>query len=303
MYSRIAVFLLVALPIWSAGTAQAGASKRAPAAKSSPAAKPTPTVKPAPATRPPATSVPPNQIAVVDGIPILDEEWDRLAKPYFEEVEARAGRPISDDEKRLLRRNVLDELIRERLWLADALRRGMRVSAATVESRMKQSPFFKTNGQPDEAKFQAFKNSTTSNYPEIRAQIERALILEDYTRWMERRFGPREAELKKSFEERTSLASIRYFALGPDVISLEPEATTAEIRAYYNDHPDEFETPEETRIQYVRIPITAGAPGSPSARRCHRPNARPMPRCGTPSSTRSRARTSARIRRTTGNRA
>ena len=197
--------------------------------------------------------MPANQLGLVDGIPIFQEEWDRLAKPYFEEIEARAGRSITEDEKRLLMRNVLDELIRERLWVADARRRGMTPSERVVDARMKQSAYFKTNGKVDEGKFLAFKRSPTSNYPTLRAQVERGLELEEYVRWMERRFGPSEGDLKKTFEEQTTLGSIRYAVLGVDLISLEPEATAEQIRAYYDAHPDEFETPEEAHIQYIRV--------------------------------------------------
>jgi len=222
-----------------------------PKAAASPAAPPTGNAaKPAPA------AVPPDEIGMVDGIPITQAEWDRLAKPYFDEVQVRAGRALTDDETRLLKHNVLDELIRERLWLADARRRSMKPADADIDSRMKQSPFFKNNGVVDEAKFQAFKSSPTSNYPELRAQVERTLVLEDYTRWMERRFGPREAELKKTFEERTSQASLRFAVVGPDMVTLEPQATASQVRAYYDAHPDEFLGPEEARIQYIRIPAT-----------------------------------------------
>src|SRR5262249_24338027 len=59
--------------------------------------------------------------------------------------------------------------------------------------------------------------------------------------------------LKKAFEERTAQASIRFFVLGPDMISLEPEASAAQIRAYYDDHTDEFVTADEAHIQYIRV--------------------------------------------------
>ena len=211
-------------------------------------------------------AVPPEQIGIVDGIPILQVEWDRLAKPYYEEVQARAGRSLNDEERKLLQKNVLDELIRERLWLADAQRRGMKVTETEIDARMKQSDFFKTGGKLDEAKFQAFKHSPSSNYPELRFQAERGLLLEEYVRWMERRFGPREAELKKTFEERTTQASIDYIVLGPEVVSLEPDATPAQVRAYYDAHSDEFMSPEEARIQYIRVSAVAEGAVGDSAR-------------------------------------
>lgn len=216
-----------------------------------------------PTTPPPAPA--PGVVAIVDGISISQPEWDRLAAPYFQEVEAQAGRPLNDEEKRLLRRNLLEELIRERLWLADARRRGMKVTEASVDARMKQSPFFKSGDKVDEAKFLAFKRSPSSNYLELKSQVEIGLLLEEYTRWMERRFAPREAELRKAFQERTAQATIRYFMMGPDAISLEPEATPREIRAYYDTHASEFQTADSARIQFVKVQIEAAA-SSDSAR-------------------------------------
>jgi parvulin-like peptidyl-prolyl isomerase len=233
--------------------------------KATKATPPRTSTQPTPRAAPRATQGS-EAMGVVDGIPILEAEWDRLANPYFEEIAARAGRALNEEEKRLLRRNVLDELIRERLWLADAMRRGVAVTETAIDSRMKQSDFFKTNGQPDEAKFRAFKSSPTSNYTSLRAQVQRSLLLEEYIRWMERRFGPREAELKKTFEERTSQAAIRYFVLGPEAVSLDTEATPAQVRAYYEAHPDEFETADEARVQYIRVPGAAEPSAADSAR-------------------------------------
>lgn len=230
-----------------------GAPAQPPSAKSAVKAPAKPkSPAPAPAPRP-------DEVGMVDGIPIYQADWDRLADPYFQEIEAKSGRKLSDDEKKLLRKNVLDELIRERLWLADARRRGMVVSEAAIDSRMKQSDYFKKGGKIDEAMFQRFKKSDTSNYPALHDEIQDAILLEDYVRWMERRFGPRDAELKKEFETRSATATIRYILMGPDAVSLDPEATPAQIRAYYDAHPDEFESADEVHIQYIRIPIGADA--------------------------------------------
>ena len=243
-------FVIVALAVIVGAAGLQGAPAQPPAS-AKPSAK-TSARAPAPAPRP-------DEVGMVDGSPIYQADWDRLAEPYFEEVEAKAGRKLSDDEKKLLRRNVLDELIRERLWLADARRRGMAATEAAIDSRMKASDYFKTKGKPDEAMFQRFKKSPTSNYPVLHDEIEHAILLEEYVRWMERRFGPRDAELRKEFETRSVTATIRYALMGPDAISLDPEATPAQIRAYYDAHPDEFESADEAHIQYIRIPIGADA--------------------------------------------
>lgn len=197
----------------------------------------------------------------MDGIPITKPEWDHLAGPYFEEVEARAGRKLTEEEKRLLRKNVLDELVRERLWVADAKRRRFTVTEAEIDARLQRNPYFKTNGKFDPEKFRQFKFSPASNYREIKGQVESAVLLEKYRGWMEARYSPPESELKREFLEKTAQASIRYFWLIPDAVTLGPQASAEQIRAYYERHPDEFQAPEEARITYIRVPIeTSGLP-------------------------------------------
>ncbi|HMI32094.1 MAG TPA: peptidyl-prolyl cis-trans isomerase [Candidatus Limnocylindrales bacterium] len=206
-------------------------------------------------------------LAIVEGIPITQLEWDRLAEPYFQEVEARAGRKLTDEEKSLLRKNVLQELVRERLWVADAKRRGFTATQADVDARLQRNEYFKTNGKYDPQKFREFKFSPSSNYSEIVSQVGNAVLLDKYVAWMKTRYAVPDAELRKEFVNRTAQASIRYLWLTPDQISLEPQAGAEQIRAYYEGHPDLFRSPEEARLSYIRVPIEYPASTSDTLRR------------------------------------
>lgn len=205
-------------------------------------------------------------IGVVEGIPIRQAQFDRLAKPYFEEVRAKANRDLTPEETRLLDRNVLEELIRERLWISAARGQGLSAPVESIDGRMKQLPYFRTSGKVDESRFQSFKASPSSNYRQLASEVEQSLLLEAYVRWMERRFSPAEADLKGRFARRTTQGTIRYFWLTPEAVSTEPEASREEIRAYYERHPDEFRTPEEARITYIRFPVAPSTAASDSAR-------------------------------------
>ncbi|HZE20304.1 MAG TPA: peptidyl-prolyl cis-trans isomerase [Candidatus Angelobacter sp.] len=200
-------------------------------------------------------------LARVDGIPITRFQWDRLAVPYFEEVKARAGRPLSKDEEELLRKNVLDELVRERLWVADARRRGFTVSEAELDARLQRNDYFKTNGAFDPAKFRSYKLAPESNYRDIQDQVRNAVLLDKYVAWMRTRYRVTEPELRKEFQSRTAQAVIRYLWLTPDQVSLEPQSSASQIQAYYEGHKDAFQTPEEARISYIRIGVEH-APGA-----------------------------------------
>jgi len=194
-------------------------------------------------------------LAVVDGISITKLQWDRLAEPYFAEIQARAGRKLNEDEKSLLRKNVFQELVRERLWVADAKRRGFTATEAELDARLQRNDYFKTNGKFDPAKFQQFKFSPESNYRVIVDQVRNAVLLDKYIAWMKTRYAVPESELRKEFQSRTAQASIRYLWLSPDAVSLEPPVTAERVRAYYESHPDDFKSTEEARLTYIRVPI------------------------------------------------
>jgi parvulin-like peptidyl-prolyl isomerase len=206
----------------------------------------------------------PDVLGAVEGIPIRQEQFDRLAQPYFEEVRAKVNRDLTPEEKKLLNRNVLEELIRERLWISAARRQGLSAPAESVDARMRRLPYFQTGGKLDEAKFQAFKASPTSNYRQVAAELTQTLLLEEYTRWMEHRFAPAEADLKREFAMRTTQGTIRYFWLTPEAVSLDRPPTRAAVRAYYDGHPEQFRTPAEARLVYLRLggPADAGASDS-----------------------------------------
>ena len=222
----------------------------------------------APAAPPPARGAiaPPGTVGVVEGIPITPEQFDLLAKPYFEEVRAKVNRALTAEEQKLLNRNVLEELIRERLWVAAARRQSMTVRPDSIDARMKLLPYFTVDGRVDEAKFQAFKSSTTSNYRQVASELEQGFLLDAYLRWMERRFAPSEAELRDEFRKRTSEATLRLFWLLPEAVSLEPESSAEAIRAYYEAHPEEFTTQEEARLSYVRVVVSAASGAADSTR-------------------------------------
>ncbi|HXL14817.1 MAG TPA: SurA N-terminal domain-containing protein, partial [Methylomirabilota bacterium] len=242
-----AIFLLLAGLFLDAGARAAGPQAPSPQAQGPP--------------RPDA-----EVLAVVDGIPITKLQWDRLADPYFQEVEARAGRNLTEEEKGLLRKNVLEELIRERLWVADAKRRGFVSTDAELDARLSRNEYFKTNGKFDPAKFRQFKFSPESNYREIVDQVRNAVLLDKYVAWMKTRYAVPERDLRKEFQSRTSQASIRYLWITPDAVSLEPQATAEQIHSYYDSHTDEFRSPEEARLTYIRVPVESGPGASDSLR-------------------------------------
>src|SRR5438093_8300118 len=111
---------------------------------------------PPPAERPPQNGPSPAAspvIARVEGRPITQLDFDRVAQPYFAMLRSQYGASFEGDLLRIASLNVLDELIRRELLAIEVERQKIEVSQAQVDSVLMQDPFFLTNGKFDPAKF------------------------------------------------------------------------------------------------------------------------------------------------------
>src|SRR5207249_3028298 len=111
-------------------------------------------------------------IARVEGRPLTQSEFDRVAIPYFARMRAQFGTGFEGDIVKIANHNVLDELIRRELLRIEVHRQNIQASQADVDSVLARDPFFWTNGAFDRSKFDLYKSSPSSNYmqmlPELR---------------------------------------------------------------------------------------------------------------------------------------
>src|SRR5262245_7634056 len=109
-------------------------------------------------TKPPAAPAP---IATVGTRKVTREEYERRLGMAEQQAAARGGeRPA--EFKDLLRRQMLETLIRLDLLVLEAQRQGVAATAAEAESALKRDPFFSPNGQFDAQRWQM----TRTNQPE-----------------------------------------------------------------------------------------------------------------------------------------
>lgn len=158
-------------------------------------------------------------VAWVNGEAILfSVYWDEVRDRYNEVTEASSPQP---DVLLILKRKVLNDLIRERLLLQEASRRGITVSEEALEARVNE-----------------IKAGYTDS-PFRRSLMQRAV---DYDQW------------RQSLRENMILE-----ALYRSVVRGAREPTEEEIRDYYKQHPDEFLNPEAVQLSQIVVKNRATA--------------------------------------------
>jgi parvulin-like peptidyl-prolyl isomerase len=202
-------------------------------------------------------------IARVDGRPITQADFDRIADPYFERLRGELGAGFEGDIKKIANHNVFDELLRRELLAIEAQRQKIEVSLAEADALLQQDPFFLTDGKFDPVKFNQYKSSPSSNYTQVLPKIQAIAATNKLDEQLRRKFTPTPAAVRAEWDKRNDQVRFKMLQLLVRDMSLEGEASPEECAAYYAAHPDQFMRRTRVRVRYARLPLP---PASDSTR-------------------------------------
>ncbi len=212
-----------------------------------------------PQGQPPQQQTPPPPsspvIARIGGRPITQQEFDAVALPYFAQLRAQLKDAFTDDLQKLAKQNVLNELFRRELMAIEAQRTKLAVTEAETDAILKQDPFFYTNGKFDPAKFAGFKTQPGSNYQQVLPRVQEIARTAKMDRLLRQRLTPTPAQLRAEFDKRNDQVHLKFVSVGQRDVSLDGEATPAEVQAYYATHQSEFERRPRVRVKYVKLAL------------------------------------------------
>ncbi len=210
--------------------------------------------QPAPQPAPPAPPASP-LIARVNGRPITQMDFDRIAGPYFQQLRAQMGAGFNEDARRMAAFNVLDELVRREVLAVEAQRQKIEPTAAETDAILAVDPSFQTNGRFDPAKLAAFKTSPGSNYPMILPRLRELAAMRRLDESLRKRFTPAPAAVRAAWNERNARVRFDVLPLLTRDMPIDGEATDAEVAAYYDAHGEQFTKRTRMKLRFARMPL------------------------------------------------
>jgi parvulin-like peptidyl-prolyl isomerase len=204
---------------------------------------------------PPPAPPPSPVIARIGGRPITQQQFDEIAQPYFARLEAQLKDAFTEDLRKIAKHNVLDELFRRELLSIEAERQKIPVTEVETDKILRQDPFFQTNGKFDEQKFIAYKTNPGSNYLTVLPKVREIAATAKLDRMLRARFTPSPATVRAEFAKRNDQVQFKFLSLAERDMSLDPETTEEEQKAYYAAHPDQFEKKPQVALRYFRLPL------------------------------------------------
>lgn len=200
-------------------------------------------------TAPPAAGP---AVATVGDMRISKAEFEQRANATLDEYRTRSGGKIPDEFVPIVRRQVLEGLIRMDLLALEASRRGALATVEEAEAQIRKEPFFNPGGKFDATKFNTVKSINSPAWQSAILELRRRIGAQKLSRKLEQERGPAPEELRASAERALTHASFDYLAMrGREFDGDYPEPRESEVVDYYRTHPSEFQRPDRATLSVV----------------------------------------------------
>jgi parvulin-like peptidyl-prolyl isomerase len=206
------------------------------------------------AQAPAAPSAGPPPIATVGTRRIERAEFDMRFAVAERQLAARPGGPAPAELRDVLKRQLLETLIRLNLLVLESAREGITVSSAEAESSLKRDAFFSPGGTFDARRWQLARTSEPGRFAAALASAREQVAARRMDDRVQARFQPdaaglREQALRQLRHAITEDISLRTSDFSGNI----PEPRESEVLAEYRAHGDRYRRPDRATLSVVFV--------------------------------------------------
>jgi len=192
-------------------------------------------------------------IATVGTRRIERDEFDARFQAADQQLTRQRG-PQPAELRDVLRRQVLETMIRLQLLILEAPRAGVTASTAEAESALRSDPFFSPNGQFDANRWQLTRTTQAARFQAALEATRERLAAKKLDDQLQARFKPADAglraralrQLRRAYTEDISLRI-------SDFDGSYPEPRETAVLAYYRANPEAFRRPDRATISVAFV--------------------------------------------------
>ncbi|MEZ5065593.1 MAG: peptidyl-prolyl cis-trans isomerase [bacterium] len=213
----------------------------------------------------------------VNGHDITGDDYRRTRTMVLQNFEARSGRSATAADNDAIEEEVWISLVRNSLMQQEIDRFGIKFTDAEILELLKTNPpqeiragFTDANGNFDAAAYQRalLDPQMAGQWAGVEAYLRASMPAEKLQNYVAMNAHVTNAELRQRFLDRNEKVRVAYVASTPARIELEDGAITdADLKAWYDAHPDDYRTRESAVLEYVEIPKTPSAEDSLDVRK------------------------------------
>jgi len=152
-----------------------------------------------------------------------------------------------------LKKQALDKLIKDEVLLQYVKSQGLVTADDTAREFIKSLPYFQVDGKFSDRQYKTMLGSQRMSSAEFVSRIKNALIMEQFQRSVIESSFATNFDAERFFKIQNQQRDVDYLTIA---ISKSIEQPSAEaISAYYQQHQDLYQTPEQASIEYVELSL------------------------------------------------
>jgi peptidyl-prolyl cis-trans isomerase D len=192
-------------------------------------------------------------VAKIDGEKVAREEYARVLRDESDRLRGQPGFDPAMLDTPEARRQILDRVINERVLLSEAVEQGMMAPDAKVAAVINQIPAFQDNGTFSRERYVNLLRRQGLSEAGFEARIRQSLLLQDAAGTLGDSAFAMPAMVARLFGVLGERREVRVVGFRPEAYLAQATLADGAARAYYDQHPKDYEAPERVRVEYVRL--------------------------------------------------
>lgn len=159
-----------------------------------------------------------------------------------------AGMNISEE---IIKAQALKKLINDEVLFQHVDAENLVISDATARDFVKSLPYFQTDGKFDDKQYKALLSGQGMSSAQFAQRIKKSLSMEQFQRAIMDSSFATQYDVDSFFKIQNQQRDIEYVTVAQSKITTQP--TPEELQAYYQQHQDLYQTPEQVAVEYVEL--------------------------------------------------
>ena len=180
-------------------------------------------------------------------------------KDFFQRDVNRAYEQYSQNlqgmtiDEQSLKAQALEKLIKDEVLLQHVRAKGLVTTDDTAREFIQSLAYFQVDGKFDEKRYKTMLNLQKMSSGEFVNRIKNALIMEQFQRSIIDSSFATKYDVESFFKIQNQQRDVDYVAV--DMQKSAEQPSDDEVAAYYQQHQDLYQTPEQVSVEYVELSL------------------------------------------------
>jgi peptidyl-prolyl cis-trans isomerase D len=171
-------------------------------------------------------------------------------RAYAQYSQSLAGMQI---DEQTLKQQALDKLLRDEVLLQYVENQGLGITDDTLRHFIQTLQYFQIDGKFDKKRYEALLDSQNMSSVQFAEKIRKSLMMEQFQRSIVESGFATQYDADGFYKIQNQQRSIEYLTV--PVKKLVENPSTAEIEAFYQQHRDDYKTPEQVSVDYIELSV------------------------------------------------